>query len=258
MDFNLENPFTSFNDHHLDAVPALFAGESDHMPSLLSFNDQISFSIRREAFSLTYRTQFVYKFDRSIAYLAMNYIDRFLSRQAVLENKPWVVRILVISCLSLAAKMRCIDLCLSDIQRDEGLVFDSQSVHRMEGMILSSLKWRLSISSLPYIKLFEYNPSVIAASALLYVAEKLIPMEFLSFKNAIFQCEYVKSDEILNCLSVMRETVTRGIESSIDAMSDCSLTPRSVLRRESGMMPERDGDMKRRRLNKFCDDQEYC
>nr|GMD02968.1 putative cyclin-D6-1 [Ipomoea batatas] len=268
MEFNLENPFTSFNDHHLDAVPALFAGESDHMPSLLSFNDdQISFSIRREAFSLTYRTQFVYKFDRSIAYLAMNYIDRFLSRQAVLENKPWVVRILVISCLSLAAKMRCIDLCLSDIQRDEGLMFDSQSVHRMEGMILSSLKWRLrSITPFSFlhfftslypledpsiaqslihrastiiftshydIKLFEYNPSVIAASALLYVAEKLIPMQFLSFKNAIFRCEYVKSDEILNCLSVMRETVTRGIESSIDAMSDCSLTPRSVLRRES-------------------------
>lgn len=43
------------------------------------------------------------------------------------------------------------------------------------------------------IKLFEYNPSVIAASALLYVAEKLIPMQFLSFKNAIFRCEYVKS-----------------------------------------------------------------
>lgn len=57
MEFNLENPLTSFNDH-LDAVPALFAGESDHMPSLLSFNDQISFSIRREAFSLTYRVSF--------------------------------------------------------------------------------------------------------------------------------------------------------------------------------------------------------
>lgn len=43
------------------------------------------------------------------------------------------------------------------------------------------------------IKLFKYKPSVIAASALLYVAEKFIPLQFSSFRNAIFRCEYVTS-----------------------------------------------------------------
>ncbi|PHT81661.1 hypothetical protein T459_14676 [Capsicum annuum] len=92
-----------------------------------------------------------YKFDGYIAYLAGNYIDRFLSEQAVPENKPCIVRILVIASFSLAAKMRNVDFTV----RYSGIIFDAQSIHRMELLILDALKWRLrSITPLSFLHLF--------------------------------------------------------------------------------------------------------
>lgn len=89
------------------------------------------------------------------------------------ENKPWIVRILVNASLSLAAKMMNINnLSISHIiipvsnnnssmnqaeQRDdEGLIFDLQSIHRMENLILTTLNWRLR-SITPFAFLQYYN-----------------------------------------------------------------------------------------------------
>lgn len=89
------------------------------------------------------------------------------------ENKPWIVRILVNASLSLAAKMMNINnLSISHIiipvsnnnssmnqaeQRDdEGLIFDLQSIHRMENLILTTLNWRLR-SVTPFAFLQYYN-----------------------------------------------------------------------------------------------------
>ncbi|PHU17740.1 putative gamma-aminobutyrate transaminase 3, mitochondrial [Capsicum chinense] len=78
-------------------------------------------------------------------YLAGNYIDRFLSEQAVPVNG------LVIASLSLAAKMRNVDFTV----RYSGIIFDAQSIHRMELLILDALKWRLrSITPLSFLHLF--------------------------------------------------------------------------------------------------------
>lgn len=53
MKFDLENPLTSSKEHENDTVSALFAAESDHMPSFFSFKStDIPFFIRRHAFSL--------------------------------------------------------------------------------------------------------------------------------------------------------------------------------------------------------------
>lgn len=55
MEFELEDPLTSFQDHQSDTHPILFASESDHMPSQnfltsLKTSDSLA-SFRREAIS---------------------------------------------------------------------------------------------------------------------------------------------------------------------------------------------------------------
>ncbi|CAN4078236.1 unnamed protein product [Withania somnifera] len=298
MEFDLETPLTGCEEHQFDGVSALFATESDHMPSFLAFEStDIRFSLRRHSFSLVSQLQSSYKFDGYIAYLAVNYIDRFLSKQAVLENKPWIPRILTIACLSLAAKMRNVDLSLSDIQRDVGLPFDAQSIRRMELLILESLKWRLrSITPLSFlrlfisifqlgdssltrslkqrasdiifstqheIKLFEYKPSIIAASTLLCAADELIPLQFSSCLAAISECQYLNKEELMNALAVMREMLIEGRESTVDSESCSMLTPKSVLecertssQCEAPKNQDRD-NITKQRLSNLRDDQTF-
>ncbi|KAH7662733.1 Cyclin-D2-1 plant protein [Dioscorea alata] len=47
------------------------------------------------------------------SYLAINYIDRFLARQ---REKPWVARLLALSCLFLTSKMKNSEFSLPDFQ----------------------------------------------------------------------------------------------------------------------------------------------
>ncbi|KAL3372638.1 hypothetical protein AABB24_004930 [Solanum stoloniferum] len=302
MKFDLENPLTAFDGHDdNDDVSALFAAESDHMPSFKSTD--VHSSIRNHCFTLISQAQFSYDIDRFTAYLAVNYIDRFLTKQIVLENKPWIVRILVAASLSLAAKMRNINnLSISHIiipitnnssmnqseQRDdEGLIFDLESVHRMENLILTTLNWRLrSITPFAFlqffnslfelsndqslsqslenrasdiifsshyeIKLLEYKPSVLAASAFLCAAHELIPQQVPFFLDAInSKCGHIYKEEVLNCWSVMREI-------SVDeVVSFSSLTPNSVLDQESTSENADMNNSKKRRLNDFRNNQTF-
>ncbi|KAK4368353.1 hypothetical protein RND71_012145 [Anisodus tanguticus] len=255
MKFDLENLLTG----DIDAVSVLFVAESDHMPASFSFKStDVRSSIRHHLFTLISQARFSYNIDRFTAYLAVNYIDLFLSKQIVLENKPWIIRILVIASFSLAAKMRNIinPIRFNETieQRDAGLNFDLQSVNLMESLILTTLNWRLRsitpfaflsffnslfelsledrasdiiFSSRYEIKLLEYKPSILAASAFLCAAHELIPQQVSFFLDAInSKCEHMNKEELLNCWTVMREII-------IDEVSSSSLTPNSVLDQES-------------------------
>ncbi|XP_057745820.1 uncharacterized protein LOC130963747 [Arachis stenosperma] len=43
--------------------------------------------------------------DPLVSYLSINYLDRFLSNHGILKQKAWALRLLAISCISLAPKM---------------------------------------------------------------------------------------------------------------------------------------------------------
>ncbi|KAL2473289.1 putative cyclin-D6-1 [Forsythia ovata] len=306
MELALENPLASFEDHQYDSVSALFANESDHMPCLISFkSSDLRFFIRRHAVSQIFHAQLSYGLDPFIVYLSVNYIDRFLSKQEILEKKPWIARILVVASLSLAAKMRNCDLSisLSDLQREKGFEFDAHSIQRMEAIILAALGWRMRsitpfsflhyfislfeincsslivalkqrasyiiLNSQHELKLLEYKPSTIAASALLCATQDLIPLQFSSFKDEISSCEYVNQEGWLDCLRAMQEMLANGYESYLHASPSCTLTPISVLdlqrSRSEGentttcnpVIPERDSNNKRRRLNNLSDNRTF-
>ncbi|KAL9380084.1 hypothetical protein Peur_028566 [Populus x canadensis] len=265
MDFNLENPLANSHDFHFDTIPSdLFLIESDHMPSNNYLNTlrEMDFdgSFRREAISSVLRVSC--NFDPSLSYLAVNYLDRLLSSLGIPQPKPWLFRLLAVACVSLAAKMKEAEFCISDIQGDRGFVFDTQTIQKMEVLILGALNWRMrSITPFSFISFFislfkpkdpplrqalkaraseiifkaqndinllEFKPSLIAASALLYASHELFPMQFLCFRKAISNCSHVNKENLLQCYNAMQEIAMDGYRSQFDMVSS-SDTPVNVL-----------------------------
>nr|QYW07131.1 cyclin D6-1 [Dimocarpus longan] len=315
MEFDLENPFTSLEEeqlnqqHQSDTILDLFVSESDHMPSQNFTNclEMVDFyvSFRQEAVSLILQAEFSCNIEPFIPYLAVTYLDRFISRQKIQLGKPWILKLLAISCFSLAAKMKNTHFSLSEFQREERFIFDAQTIHRMELLILDALNWRMrSITPFSFlcffislfklkdppltqalknravelifrahneIKLLEFKPSIIAASALLLSSHELFPLQFTCFKASISSCEYVNKEGLLKCFDTMQEMVEMEV---FDSMSSSSRTPVSVLDYKCSkssvsdttisttttatvMMPPERRDIKRRKTNGFCSENRF-
>ncbi|XP_010522647.2 PREDICTED: putative cyclin-D6-1 [Tarenaya hassleriana] len=244
-EFQLEHPLSHSLIHNpTDAngpLPsALFLVESQHMPSSLYLHRIKSspshFSNRRQAISSIF--QYSGKFhDPSLTYLAVNYLDRFLSCHEVPQSKPWCLRLISLSCVSLSAKMRKPNSSVSDLQGEGGVIFDTQTIERMDNVILGALKWRMrSITPFSFssfflhlfesgdsfsrhslkarahdlvfhfqhdIKFLEFKPSVMAASALLVASAELCPLQFPRFFTTVSQCSYV--DKVMEAYNAMQE-----------------------------------------------------
>ncbi|XVF25926.1 hypothetical protein REPUB_Repub13aG0255800 [Reevesia pubescens] len=268
--FDLEDQLTSLKEHQSDIISTLFSSESYHMPSHNYFQclktKDFYFSFRQEAISLILQAQYSCNIDPYTPYLAINYMDRFISRQEIPQGNPWVLRLLAIACISLAAKMKEIHFSSTNFQREEGFIFNAQAIQRMELLILDALNWRMrSITPFSFIcffislfelkdppltqalkdratniifqarneiNLLEFKPSIIAASALLLASHELFPLQFPSFETSILSCEYVNKENLLKCFNAMQEMVINEMsESIVDTVSSSSTrrTPISVL-----------------------------
>ncbi|XP_068667601.1 putative cyclin-D6-1 [Aristolochia californica] len=291
--FDLENPFQEL--HESETLASLFEAESDHMPavnchSFMSGGFDVSF--RQNAVSLVMKAQFSCGFDPFVAYLAINYLDRFVSSQEIPQGKPWILRLVAISCLSLAAKMKKIVFSLSDVQSEEGFIFDGETIRRMELLILGALKWRMrSITPFSFVsffldyfnfndlslkiclkaratdiilkaqndvKLLRYKPSIIAASALLSASHELLPIQYPSFRKEISTCIFVNNDKLFDCFAEMQEVVMDGYDSTFDTLYS-SETPVCVLdhhcsssESEKTSTVRLEPELKRRKKSDFC------
>ncbi|KAL5976261.1 hypothetical protein ACLOJK_020591 [Asimina triloba] len=282
-DFDLENPL--IQPHPSDSIPSLlFSSESHHTPShpyCLAFEaSPANVSLRRDVLtSIFLLPRPRLSFDPLVAYLAVNYLDRFLSVHGLpTKGKPWIVKLLSVSCVSLALKMKKVVFSLSDIQGGEGFIFDRETIRRMELLILSALKWRMrSITPFAFlgyflsfferndpplkeaikarameivfkaqnenrdgflrsfglhaeIKLLEYKPSIIAASALLSAAHELSPLQFPCFRMAISSSMYINKEQLLDCCNLMNDLVIDGYGSiCLDDEVSSRDTPVNVL-----------------------------
>ncbi|MED6111524.1 hypothetical protein PIB30_053087 [Stylosanthes scabra] len=235
MEFDLENPLENSLQWQHDDFASLFLIESQHTPShtyFQSLNKAANFNISVRTQLISLISKFSCSLDPLVSYLSINYLDRFLSNQGILnkqkQQKAWALRLLAISCISLASKMIKSGYSAIDIQallvNDGGIIFETQTMQRMEGVILGALEWRMrSITPFSFlnffitlicvkdpmeqvlkkrvpqilfnsqgeIKLLQFKPSIIAASALLYASHELFPFQFQSFSAAICNCSYV-------------------------------------------------------------------
>ncbi|KAK7246613.1 hypothetical protein RIF29_41483 [Crotalaria pallida] len=270
MEFDLQDPLACFKEHQYSStttISQLFASESDHMPSpksLASSHSHLSF--RCGAVSLILQVQFSCNLDPFVAYLAINYLQRFMSTQEIPQGKPWLIRLVAISCLSLASKMKNTPFSLSGIQK-QGCILEAQSIQKMELLILGALNWRMrSITPFPFlhffislaefkdqalkeaikeraseiifnaqndIKLLEYKPSTIAASALMYASHELAsPRQYSILRSSVSACEYLDEETLSKCFDLIQEMVRmEAKESVMDTSFLCTETPMSVLER---------------------------
>ncbi|CAI9270130.1 unnamed protein product [Lactuca saligna] len=209
-------------EHQTDTVPSLFADES----VLVLHNFPANF--RREA--LTVITKFSENLDPFVTYLAINYMDRFFSTQKIVnQEKPWIVGLVAISCLSLAVKMKIDDLATPKLQGYECSIYDAKSISRMElqdPCLSNAIKDRASqilLRSPCENKLLEFRPSVIAASALLHASQDLIlPLQHSQFKAAISSCKYLNKESLEECLGVIRDMVSDTSESISVVDNQCT------------------------------------
>ncbi|KOM53861.1 hypothetical protein LR48_Vigan09g252000 [Vigna angularis] len=267
MEFDLEDPLVSLEEEQPFTVSELFASESDHMPSpnYLSLTHFHVFCF--EAISLILQVQLSYKLDPFVAYLAINYMHRFTSSQEIPKGNPWYLRLVVVSCLSLASKMKNTTLPFLEMLK-EGCNFKVQSIQRMEPLILGALKWRMrSITPFSFlrffislaeiddhslkqalkerasaiifnaqndIKLLEYKPSTIAATALIIASHELLPHQYSILRASIISSEYLDEETLSKCFDLMQEMI-RTVAKELDT-ERCFLrteTPGSVLERNT-------------------------
>ncbi|KAE8813725.1 Cyclin-D6-1 [Hordeum vulgare] len=235
-EFDLENPFTSPAD---EPIASLLDAEGHHAPSVSA----AASAVRRDAARFISKVRYDGELGLHprVAYLAQNYVDRFLSKgQLPFERKPWAPRLLAISCLSIAAKMQRVDAISMDyIQRDEEFMFDAVTIRRMERVVLGALEWRarsvtplaflgfflsacfppprhpalldavkeravdLLLRAQPEVKMAEFSPSVVAASALLAAAGEIAVAHLPAFQAGVAACSFVNSEKLRECGEVM-------------------------------------------------------
>lgn len=281
MDENVNNESICLHSSDLEGFPDLpteddesisflVEKECDHMPQdgyLQRFQSRtLDVSVRQDGLSWILKVHAYYNFGPLTAYLAINYLDRFLSSYQMPQGKAWMLQLLSVSCLSLAAKMEETHVpLLLDLQiEDAKYVFEARTIERMELLILTTLKWRLRsitpfsflhyfvhraagdqsppralitrsieliVATIRVIHLVGHRPSSIAAAAVMCAAEEVVPLLALDYKRAL--CRASEHEEtIYSCYTVMQEMLIDRIWTSKKRTSgtlSSSLSPVGVL-----------------------------
>ncbi|WOL19973.1 cyclin-D4-1-like [Canna indica] len=193
----------------------------------------LDLAIRRDAIDWICKVHAHYSFGPLSAYLAVNYLDRFLSAYELPQDKAWMTQLLSVACLSLAAKMEETEVPLSlDLQvGDARYVFEAKTIQRMELLVLSTLKWRMqAVTPFSYIDFFfhKFNDGNSPSKLLLSRSVELIlstirGIDFLEFRpseiaaavvlSVLKETQIVEVDKVLTCcINVVKEGVLRCYE----------------------------------------------
>lgn len=147
-----------------ECVARLVETEAEHMPredyAERLRGGGLDLRLRVDAIDWIWKVHTYYNFGPLTAYLAVNYLDRFLSLYQLPEGKAWMTQLLSVACLSLAAKMEETAVPLSlDLQVGEArYVFEAKTIQRMELLVLSTLKWRMqAVTPFSYIDHFLHE-----------------------------------------------------------------------------------------------------
>ncbi|CAL5081291.1 unnamed protein product [Urochloa decumbens] len=227
----------------------LIGGEADYSPRPDYPERLRSRSIdpaaRAESVAWILKVQGYYGFLPLTAYLAVNYMDRFLSLHRLPED-GWAMQLLAVTCLSLAAKMEetlvpsLLDLQVEGTSR---YVFEPGTILRMELLVLTALNWRLrSVTPFTFIDFFackvdpggrhtrcliaratqvilaamhdieflDHCPSSMAAAAVLCATGETPSLVTVSPGAAVRWCIGLAEEAISSCYRLMQQLVIGG------------------------------------------------
>ncbi|KAF5739772.1 cyclin-D3-1-like [Tripterygium wilfordii] len=223
-------------------VISIIEKECQHMPSVHYLgrlqNGDLDVGARKGAIDWIGKVQAHYDFGHLCAYLAINYLDRFLSAYELPKGKPWMMQLLAVACLSLAAKLEETEVPLSlDLQMgDAKYIFEARTIQRMELLVLHTLKWRMQAVS-PYsfidyflhkiddnrtqvrilllravqlisctikgIEFLEFKPSEVAAAVAIAVGGEILTIDNEKAVSALTQ--YIEKERVLKCVKLIIE-----------------------------------------------------
>ncbi|KAM3220040.1 cyclin-D3-1 [Capsicum annuum] len=202
---------------------SLFTKEMGTQCCFESFeNDPLLCSARVDVVGWIMKVNAHYGFSALTAVLAVNYLDRFLSSLQYQNDKPWMIQLAAVTCLSLAAKVEetHVPLLLDFQVEDAKYVFEAKTIQRMELLVLSSLKWRMNpvtpLSFLDHIirrlglkndvhweflrrceslllsvmadcRFVRYMPSVLATAIMLHVIHQVEPCNAIEYQNQLLE-----------------------------------------------------------------------
>nr|XP_018673754.1 PREDICTED: cyclin-D6-1-like isoform X2 [Musa acuminata subsp. malaccensis] len=239
MGYSLENPLDYSGDDGKLLV-ALFAAEVDHDADI---SDEPTDSVRRDAVAqIRKAVEPPCSVGPATAYLAVTYLDRFLTKRVTQVKQPWFAVFLSLACLSLASKMLDHGFSVAEFQATQPFQFMPQTIERLQYLILESLGWRMrSITPFAFLDYFlssfpstdprqvqdlkdrasktlfqvqteetllGFKPSVIAASALHFAAFDLFPAQYPDFESAVSSSFGFDPEKIRVCQEIMRKVNT--------------------------------------------------
>lgn len=276
-----------------ESIAGLLEDERNFVPGLdyleKSRPQSVDVSARKESIGWILKVQAFYGFQPLTAYLAVNYLDRFLCCHQLPQPEGWPLQLLSVACLSLAAKMEePLVPSLLDLQVGGAkFIFEPRTIRRMELLVLSVLKWRLrSITPFSFISFFaykldssgiytgflisratevilsniqeasflEYWPSSIAAAAILCSANQIPMFSLANPEHAESWCDGLSKEKIIECYRSMQQIIihdTSRIRKAPKVIPQLRVTTRASLRSSdsSSSSSSSSSPYKRRKLN---------
>ncbi|OMO74023.1 hypothetical protein CCACVL1_17005 [Corchorus capsularis] len=229
---------------------SLFSKEQQQQAEVVHHNngDEItdeSFVLaRREAIEWMLKVNARYGFTALTAVLSINYLDRFLTSFHFQSDKPWMIHLVAVTCLSLAAKVEETQVpLLLDLQVEETkYVFEAKTIQRMELLVLSTLKWKMHpvtpLSFLDHIirrlglkthlhweflkrcerlllciisdsRSVSYLPSVLATATMMHVIDQVEPFNPIDYQNQLLSVLKTSKDKVNECYKLILD-LSRG------------------------------------------------
>ncbi|MFS7949212.1 putative cyclin domain-containing protein [Helianthus anomalus] len=251
-------------------------------------NGKLDIAARQEAVDWITKVHAYFNFGPLTAYLSVNYLDRFLAVYE-LPAKEWMMQLLAVACLSLAAKMEETETPLiQDLQVKIQLgvkvggsrfVFEATSIKKMELLVLTTLKWRVqAVTPFSFIHdfLVKVNHGQPVSKSWIMTSTQLIlslfrGVEFLEFRPSEIAAavaihvvgstqisllaQHVTKERVLKCMELLKEgDCTMSLRSG--TLTSMPKSPTGVL--EAACNRNRTGEsvvgscpnsFKRRRLN---------
>ncbi|XP_045812728.1 cyclin-D1-1-like [Trifolium pratense] len=245
-------------------------------------------SARDESIAWILKVQAYYGFQPLTAYLAVNYMDRFLNNRRLPQTNGWPLQLLSVACLSLAAKMEeTLVPSLLDLQVEGAkYLFEPKTIRRMELLVLSILDWRLrSVTPFSFLSFFAckldttgtltgflishasqiilsniqeasflaYWPSCIAAAAILHAANEIPNWSLVRPEHAESWCEGLRKEKIMGCYRLMQGLVIDNNQRKPPkVLPQMRVTTQPLVRScvsSSSSSPSSSSPYKRRKLN---------
>ncbi|KAG8494005.1 hypothetical protein CXB51_011400 [Gossypium anomalum] len=217
---------------------------------------------RNEAVDFIRKVHAHFNFGPLCEYLSINYLDRFLSAYELPKGKAWMMQLLAVACLSLAAKMEETEVPLVlDLQVCESkFVFEARTIQRMELLVLSTLSWRMQAitpfsfidyflyklnddktplrssvlgsiqlisSTIKGIDFLEFKPSEIAAAVAIYVAVETTTVDTEKAMSVLTQ--HVKKERVMKCVEVINDMSLVGGSIKVGSNATVPSVPQSPI-----------------------------